>query len=116
MKIKHVRKSAEFAEILKKGEKIRKGWITAFFRICPEISRLSAGVIVSKKTEPLATGRNYLRRIIYAVCGEKADRFKRKTEIVVRLDGPVKNKSRKEIYGALRNDLTDVLERISEKT
>ena len=114
MKIKHIRKSADFAELTRNGGKIKESSLTVFFRRHCSPGSLAVGLIVSKKTEPLATVRNYIRRVVYAICSEKASRFDKKTDIVVRIDGKNKASGRKELYGWLRKDLGKALERIKE--
>lgn len=114
MKIKHIRKSADFAEITRNGGKIKESSLTVFFRKHCSPGSLAAGLIISKKTEPLATLRNYIRRVVYAICSEKASRFDKKTDIVVRIDGKNKMSGRKKLYSRLKEDLEKALERIKE--
>jgi ribonuclease P protein component len=111
VKVKHLRKSAEFADVLKNCGKVKEKRLTVFFRKSKSPGSLSVGIIISKKTEPLATGRNYMRRIIYAICGEMAERFRNKTEVIVRVEGKTSGIGRKELYSGLRRDLENALEK-----
>lgn len=114
MKIKHVRKSAEFADIIRNGGKFKERRLTVFFRKNVSSGSLSVGVVISKKTEPLATRRNYMRRVIYSVCDENAFLFRKKTEIVVRVDGKTSESGRKELYASLKTGLESILGKIAK--
>ena len=115
MKLKHLRKAAEFAEILRNCEKIRESRVSVFFRRHCSPGGLFVGIIISKKTEPLATRRNYMRRVIYSVCGEKEDSSRKKTEMIVRVDGKTSGKGRKALYSELRRNLKNALKKIGEQ-
>jgi ribonuclease P protein component len=110
--MKHLRKSAEFADILRTGEKIKGKKLTVFWRKTGLTGGLTPGIIVSKRTEPLATGRNYIRRTIYVICKEAEVFFKQRTEIVVRVDGKIPSRGRRELRGILKKDLEEVLAKI----
>lgn len=114
MKIKHVRKSAEFAEILRNSGRIKENGLTVFYRRHFSPGSLSVGIIISKKVVPLATDRNYLRRVIYGTCGDIAFGFHEKTEIVVRMDSAITARGRKERYKKLKESLENALEKINK--
>ena len=111
--MKHLRKSAEFTEVLKGGGKQRGKGLTVFFKRGNSAGELSVGLIVSKRVEPLATKRNYLRRILYAICGENAERWKTRTSIVVRVDEIEPGISRKETYRRIREELGNILDKMA---
>ena len=110
--MKHLRKSAEFADILRNGEKFKEKRITVFCRKTGLPGGLTPGIIVSTRTEPLATGRNYIRRTVYAICKEEAFFFEQRTEIVVRVDGKIPCRGRRELRGILKRDLEVALTKI----
>jgi len=116
VKIAHIRRSADFPEIIRKGGKIKESRLTVFFRRHFSPGGLSVGLVVSKKTEPLATGRNYIRRVVYSICDEIAPRFKTKTDIIVRVEARKPFLGRKKLYDRLRKEIYSALGKIKEKT
>ncbi|MFA6636275.1 MAG: ribonuclease P protein component [Candidatus Omnitrophota bacterium] len=110
--MKHLRKSAEFADILRNGGKIKEKTITVFYQKTGLPGSLTPGIIVSKRTEPLATRRNYIRRTIYAVCREAALLFEKNTEVVVRVDGKATCRGRRDLRETLKKDLEAALAKI----
>ena len=67
MKIKHILKTKEFADILGSGERTRGKTLAVYVRREKSAEdSLAIGVVVSKKFVPKAVTRNYIRRVIYA--------------------------------------------------
>jgi ribonuclease P protein component len=116
VKIKHIRKPSEFAAMVRKSGKIKESRLTVFFRSYNSPGGLSVGLIVSKKTDPNATGRNYIRRAIYSTCGDLAPRFEKKTDMIVRVDGSTVSVGKKELYAEIKGDLEKATDLILKET
>ena len=111
MKIKHIQRSADFVSVIKGGRKITEGRISVFSKDSPGPGSLSVGIVISKKTEPLATRRNYMRRLIYAFCGENAVMVKKNVMAVVRVEGTTRGVKKKSLSAEIREALGQLLPR-----
>lgn len=105
MKIRHLKKRAEFAEVLENGERRRGETLLLYSERRGERGLVGVGVIVSKAVAPLAIVRNFTRRAIYAFFRNEAENVPAGTRVVVRLTGKLRDKSRKQIGRAIRADL-----------
>lgn len=111
MKIRHILKSRDFAEVLQKGDRV-KGGMFALYIAKDEAKNLRVGVILPKKQARLAVQRNYLKRLIYAIFREKAGKLhENRTMAVVRLMKDVSGKKRKELSGESVKDLEMLLKK-----
>lgn len=114
MKIKHLKSSKEFADVLAAGTRIRGKTLTLYCRQSPE-KEPKVGLIISKKTAPLATKRNYIRRLIYSDLRERKNTMNAGQEIVVRLVKEVGSLTKETISREIRQDLDTLLKKAGKK-
>jgi len=112
VKIRHLTKTAEFRDILKTGRKIKGEKISVHVKLFSEQGDFSVGIIIPKKVVPLATKRNYIRRIIYGFFLSKEKSVLGKRKIVIRVTNMEKKNKRKETLNGINQELNDLLERI----
>ena len=107
VKIKHIRKAEDFSSVLKEGAKRRGKTIAVSAQRNTTGPRkgLEIGVIVTKKSAPQATLRNYIRRVIYAFFIERGQEIKPGTRIIVRVIRDIKETNRKALSQEIREDL-----------
>ncbi len=105
MKIRHILSAKEFAEIFKNGTKIQGKTVSLYTKRGDNAANMSVGVVVSKKTVPKATKRNYLRRLIYVYFRDPGEVYRRKTNVVVRVTGQVAMAGRKSLSRVIRDEL-----------
>lgn len=109
--MRHILKSRDFARVLEKGDRI-KGSKFSLYILGEENGVLRTGVIIPKKLARLAVQRNYLKRLIYAVFREKAQKRDEKgTMAVVRLIGDISSRKRKELFGEIKAELETLLKK-----
>ena len=105
MKLAHIKKSKEFAEVLENGGRER-GKIL-FFYLLPASKKdeLRVGTIVAKKFVRKAVRRNYIKRIIYTFFREHLEEAQKGARVVVRVASDLKASEKKTIAQAVREDL-----------
>lgn len=105
MKIKHILRPREFVSVITSGKRLARGKISLFIKQCSASKGISVGVVVSKKNEPLATKRNYIRRTIYSFFTTSRIDPGKGIDLVVRVNGSTRDLPRKqlgkEIHGTL---------------
>jgi ribonuclease P protein component len=109
VKIKHIKRSADFVSVIKSGKRLTKGRISLSFTKSPGPGGLAVGIVISKKTEPLATRRNYMRRLVYSFCSEKADMIKNGVMAVVRVDKSTRGIKKKSLSAEIKEALGQLL-------
>ena len=109
MKIQHILKSMDFAEVLKNGKKRQEDIVAMHFLKDERKGRVSVGVIISKKNVPKAVTRNYLRRIIYAFFTEQTTRSNDDKKIVVRITRPIGNVKKGTLSKKVREEMSNLL-------
>ena len=112
MKIKHIQNSAEFVSVIKGGRKLTTGRIALFFKKSPVPGAPAIGIVISKKTEPRATRRNYMRRIIYSFFRDSAGTLEETITAVVRVEGNVRGTKRKTLSSEIRGSLGELLVKV----
>lgn len=111
VKMQHILKSRDFARVLEKGDRI-KGSKFSLYVLDEADGVLRAGVIIPKKLARRAVQRNYLKRLIYAVFLQKAQkRGDTGTMAVVRLISDISSKKRKELFGEIKAELESLLKK-----
>ena len=105
MKLAHIKKSKEFAEVLENGGRTRGKAL--FFYLLPSSDKeeLRVGTIVAKKFVRKAVRRNYIKRIIYTFFREHLADTQKGTRVVVRVARGLKAGGKKTIAQAVREDL-----------
>ncbi|MBF0217858.1 MAG: ribonuclease P protein component [Candidatus Omnitrophica bacterium] len=111
MKFEHLRRSADFREVLAKGAVYKSAMFT--MRLIPARDQLSikVGVSVSKKVLPKATKRNYIKRLIYAFFSLNEKKLLKEAKIVVSLKKSCTVNQRKYIAAKTRQELLDLCTR-----
>ena len=106
MKIKHILKTKEFADILSGGEKIRGKTLAMYVRREKNTSGpLAVGIVVSKKLVPRAVTRNYIRRVMYASFRESGFSRKHETSVVVRVTRAVDRVGKRSLSREIRAEI-----------
>jgi ribonuclease P protein component len=111
VKIRHITKTRDFARILEDGKRIKGRALCLYFLEEEGAEGLSIGTVIPKKLAPSAVQRNYIRRLIYAVCREKAKGGREGAKIAIRLTQNIRGKKRKDLSKELRGDLEALLAR-----
>jgi len=109
VKIKHILKSQEFADILKNGTKVRAKSIALYVKH-GRGKEISVGIITPKRYISRAAKRNYLRRVIYSHFREEAESIIRGNAIVVRIIGPL-DERRKSLYREIKENLVSLTQK-----
>ena len=112
MKIRHILKSSDFAEILKSGERFKSKLVSIYLERGTGSKTLNVGIAVPKKCAPKAVTRNYLRRLIYAYFREAGGSWAKGARIVVRISSNVAEIKKK----PLSKEIRESLETIARKT
>ncbi|MBD3426941.1 MAG: ribonuclease P protein component [Candidatus Omnitrophica bacterium] len=112
MKIKHILRPKDFAEVLENGEKYGAGPLLAYverirMRGLPEI-----GIIVSKKVAPKAVTRNYLRRIIYSYFRGEQPGWIKGARIIVRVASKVDSLGKRSLSEQIRHSLDQIVRKM----
>jgi len=105
VKIKHILKAAEFAEILGKGRKYRGKAIAIHTIKTADPKDLAIGLIVPKKQAPKAVTRNYIRRVIYAFFRDNIAENRKGGKIVVRVTDSLADLKKKPLSGYIKEEL-----------
>ena len=105
MKIRHLRKSEEFAALVKGGRKARSGTLTVYVGPGRPGEDLTVGIIISKKSIPKAVKRNYLRRVIYSYFQTDAHKWQKGKKVVVRVNPPGQIKGKRSLSRRIRDEL-----------
>lgn len=105
MKIKHILKSVEFAEILKNGLKANGRKMALYVLDKRSTEEPAVGIIISKKMVPNAVRRNYIRRRIYAFFSDEGRCLKRGRDTVIRVSASLKAEKKKALAQLIREEL-----------
>jgi ribonuclease P protein component len=109
VKIKHILKATEFADILKTGDKIRGKVICLHLLRAPDEGIAYVGVVIPKKYVPKAVERNYLKRVIYAYFRSMRGDGIRKVKAVVRVTAGIKQRGKKTTSKEIRAEIESLL-------
>ena len=115
MKIKHILKSKDFAEIIKSGEKVRGRTITLYVKRGGKEKEAGIGVTVPKASAPLAVKRNYVKRRIYAYFRERGFR-EQGLKVIVRVVSNIRDLKKKPLSKEIKNELETLAEKAGIKT
>lgn len=105
MKIKHIVRSTEFAEIFKTGERTRGKTVSLYVKRGGEEEGPAVGIAVSKKAASRAVRRNYIRRLIYAYFREHAELLEKGVKVVVRAAGDLNGSGKQALSRVIREEL-----------
>ncbi|MFH1395630.1 MAG: ribonuclease P protein component [Candidatus Omnitrophota bacterium] len=95
MKIKHLLKAKDFADIMKTGSSVC-GKTLCLYRVEePGADSFAVGITVPKRYVPKAVTRNYIKRLIYAYFRGKEKNYHKNIKIVIRVPSRIKKDSRK---------------------
>ncbi|MFH1552901.1 MAG: ribonuclease P protein component [Candidatus Omnitrophota bacterium] len=111
MKIRHILRSKDFADIFSSGKKLKGKTVSLYSSRSASEEGISVGVVVSKAMAPLAVTRNYIKRLIYAFFREKDASLAKNFKVVVRLIRNVRGQSKRPLSKELREEL----ERLTKK-
>ncbi len=109
MKIKHILKATEFADILKTGDKIRGKTICLHLLKTPDEGVAYVGVVIPKKYVPKAVARNYLKRVMYAHFRSMRGDGIRKVRTVIRVTAGIKRQGKKTTSKEIRAEIEGLL-------
>jgi len=115
MKIQHVLKSKDFAEIFGKGRKTRGEKISLHIKKCDNEKDLSVGIVISKRFAARAVTRNYARRLIYAYFRDHGDHLRGGFKVVVRVIGDLRDLKKRALSTEIRETLGTLIERTEIK-
>ncbi len=105
MKIKHVRNTNEFKDIVTNGNRITGKTVSLYKKEYPPEKGFAIGVIISKKYAGQAVIRNYIKRLTYAFFREHALPETKAAGVVIRLTKEMNGKTRKQCLAELMDDL-----------
>ncbi|MFH1846106.1 MAG: ribonuclease P protein component [Candidatus Omnitrophota bacterium] len=112
MKVKHLLKTRDFADILKTSRKESEELVSVRIRPGEKKSALiRVGIIISKKFAPKAVDRNYMRRIIYAYFSKHGQAFNKEADIIVRLEKNTRSLSKTALSREIRKELKNLTEK-----
>lgn len=112
MKIKHLKRSCEFAEILTTGGRERGRTLAFYLLPHPVQGEIQVGTIIAKKNVPKAVRRNYIRRVIYSYFRENLEKIKNSRRVVVRVIQDLRADRKRPLARLIREDL----EKLSRKS
>jgi ribonuclease P protein component len=115
MKIQHVLKSKDFAEIFEKGRKTREKKISLHVKKCDNEKGFSVGIVISKRFAAQAVTRNYVRRLIYAYFRDHGDYLRGGFKVVVRVIGDLREFKKRALSTEIRETLGMLIERTEIK-
>jgi len=115
VKIKHIKKTKDFAEVLNNSEKIRGKKLTLYLQQGAGAEELRVGIVVSKKVAPLAVKRNYTRRLIYTFFREHGDSWKNGVKVVVRVVKDIRGTKKKALSKEIREELDSLTQKAGIK-
>jgi len=107
--IRHLKRSADFAEVLEGGQRERGEKLVLHCLKAGDEGPLSVGLIISRKVVPSSVRRNYLRRVIYNFFSGRADSWQKGVNIVVRVVGQVSGPGKKSLAGEVRTELEKLI-------
>jgi len=110
VKINHLRKSDEFAAVVKSGRKARGRLVTLYAGKGENAEDLTVGIIISKKSISKAVTRNYLRRVIYQYFKDAGKKWQTGKTIIVRVGQPGPIKGKRPLSRQVREDLDSIAE------
>ena len=105
MKIKHIKKSSVFADIIKNGEKVKEKSIALYFFKRTDEAIPQIGVVISKKAVQKAVTRNYIRRLIYAYFINESEISDKNVKLIFRITRSLRGITRKPLSQTIRKEL-----------
>lgn len=111
MKIGHIRKAKEFSEVFEAGKRISGRRICLYVARSPETEITLVGIVLSRKCEPKAVRRNYIRRLTYQFFKDEAGRIGDGVRVIVRFQGPIYEKQKKAISQMLKAELDGLVKK-----
>ncbi|MFH1310544.1 MAG: ribonuclease P protein component [Candidatus Omnitrophota bacterium] len=105
MKIKHLLKAKDFADIMKNGKRIRGETLCLYELETSDADQAAVGVTVPKRFVPKAVTRNYVKRVVYAYFGRNKEKHDGNKKIVIRVHDTIKKNPRKIFARGIRKEL-----------
>lgn len=105
MKIDHIRKAREFSEIFKTGQKIPGRRICLYVGKADDKGVTSVGIVLSRKCEPKAVRRNYIRRRTYQFFKEESGKMAAGAKVIVWFREPFYEKRKQAVSQILKEEL-----------
>ncbi len=115
MKIRHILKAKDFADIVKSGERARGRTLALYVKHGSGEEKTSVGVVVSKEFAPSAVKRNYIKRLVYSYFQDREQPLSQGIRVVVRLIRDVKELRRKPLSQGIRGELEALAKKIGIK-
>jgi ribonuclease P protein component len=108
VKLEHLKKKEEFDRIFNEGKRARGKAVALFYAMSGSPFPAKAGVAITKKMVPLATRRNYMRRVVYSTLEKNKEKIALGAEIVVKIIRPFEDITRRETGKSIAEDLLAV--------
>jgi ribonuclease P protein component len=108
VKIRHILKTGEFAEIIENGEKLRGKTVNAYVKKGGQDREPSVGIVISKKFAPKAVKRNYARRLIYSYFQGNDHTWRSGVRIVIRVVRDISAPGRRFFSREIKEDLENL--------
>lgn len=105
MRIKHILRAKDFADIVKNGEKTRGQTLALYVKRGKGEEKTSVGVIISRGFAPSAVKRNHIKRLIYSYFQDNEQSWRRGIKVAVRLVRDVRRLKRKPLSQEVRREL-----------
>ena len=105
VKMRHITRSGDFADIFKNGEKISNKLLSLYIKPGGPEKDLFVGVVLPSKFAPMAVQRNYIRRRIYAYFQIHKQRWGQGTRLIPRLARDVSAKRKKDLAEQIEKEL-----------
>jgi len=105
VKIAHIRKTAEFREILSGGRKWQERTVALHSREAGDRDKVYIGTIITKKLAPKATQRNYIRRVIYGFFIDNKQMLTGGTKNIVRLRRDIRDVKKRTLSKGIREEV-----------
>jgi ribonuclease P protein component len=105
VKIRHLRTSKEYEELLACCGKFRGKAVIVYHSLSPEETEYRIGTILTKKITPRAVDRNYLKRIIYGYFSKEKENIRKGNKIAIKLYNKLEGLKRSEKRTAIYSDL-----------
>lgn len=108
--IKRILKTEEFADIYRRGRRIKGTTGSLYIKKDPAEKGIKLGVTVSKKAVSLATRRNYIKRLVYAYFRANKGAWRSGYETVFRM-GQLPSRQKKALSQMIRQDIAALTEK-----
>ncbi|MFC1479991.1 ribonuclease P protein component [Candidatus Omnitrophota bacterium] len=115
MKIRHILKSKDFADVFSSGKKLKGQTLSLHIKRCASEEGISVGVVISKAMAPLAVKRNYIKRRIYTFFRDRGASLKKNVKVVVRLSRNVRDEKKRPLSRVLSEELESLTEKAGIK-